>query len=145
MWASRAPWCPTAAVTNETTDTRDEKEPNLMRRTSGMPVGGDVRERLRAAQRSESEAIAAVQRAMTAEADSRARLEGVILRHQVEVSKAARGVQAAQASLVRTSGLERAAAVLDVTSKVLRSAVKETAQDASVHTASDVMRGQQST
>ena len=115
-----------------------------MRRTSGMPVGGDVRERLRAAQRAESEAIAAVQRAMAAEADARARLERVILRHQVEVSKAAGGVQAAQASLVQSSGLERAAALLNVTSKVLRSAVKEAAQDASVHTTSNGMPGQHS-
>ena len=113
-----------------------------MRRTSGMPVGGDVRERLRAAQRAESEAIAAVQKAMASEADARARLEGVILRHQVEVSKVARGVQAAQASLVQSSGLERAAALLNVTSKVLRLAVKEAAPDASVNTTGNGIPGQ---
>ena len=104
-----------------------------MRRTSGMPVGADVRHRLRAAQRAESEAIAAVQRAMAAEADARARLEGVTLRRQVEVSKAARSVQAAQASVVLTSGPGRAAVLLDVSPKVLKSAVKETAHDAGVH------------
>ena len=113
-----------------------------MRRTSGIPAGADVRERLRTAQRAEAEAIAAVQKALAAQADARARLDEVILRNQTEVSKAARVVQAAQASLVRSSGLERAAALLDVTSKVLRSAVKETAQDTSVQTTSNVTPGQ---
>jgi hypothetical protein len=102
-----------------------------MARTSGMPVGPDVRERLRVAQRAEAEAIAAVQKALAAEADARARLDQAILKHQGELSKTARAVQAAQASLVRTSGLERAAALLDVSSRVLKSAVKETAQDTS--------------
>jgi hypothetical protein len=39
--------------------------------------------------------------------------------------------------VVRTSGLERAAALLDVSSTVLRSAVKETAQDTSVQATSN--------
>jgi hypothetical protein len=98
-------------------------------RTSDMPVGTDVRERLRAAQRVESEAITAVQKALAAEADARARLEGLILKHQAELAKNARAVQAAQAGVVRTSGLERAAALLDVSPTMLRSAVKESAQD----------------
>ena len=97
-----------------------------MTRTSGVPIGADLRERLRAAQRAESEAIAAVQKAQAAEADARARLDEIILRHQTEVSNAARAVQAAQAGVVRTSGLERAAALLDVSPRVLRSAIKET-------------------
>lgn len=71
-----------------------------MRRTSGMPAGADVRERLRSAQRAEAEAIAAVQKALAAEADARARLDKVIHRNQAEVSKAAGVVKAAQASLV---------------------------------------------
>jgi len=41
-----------------------------MTRTSGMPVGTDVRERLRTAQRAESEAITSVQKALAAEARS---------------------------------------------------------------------------
>jgi len=94
-----------------------------------MPVGSDVRERLRAAQRAEVEAIAAIQKAVAAEADTRARLDHVILKRQAELSKAARAVQAAQAALVSTSGLEPAAALLNVSSNLLRSAVKETAQD----------------
>ena len=102
-----------------------------MARTSGMPVKSDVRERLRVAQRTEAEAIAGVRKALAAEADARARLEAIILKQRGELSKTARAVQEAQAALVRTSGLERAAALLDVSSKVLRSAVKETAQDAS--------------
>lgn len=102
-----------------------------MTKTSGMPVGSDVRERLRAAQRAEAEAIAAVQKALAAQADARARFDQVILKHQAELSKTACAIQAAQASLVRTSGLERAAALLDVSSKVLRLAVKETAQNTS--------------
>lgn len=106
-----------------------------MARTSGMPVGADVRERLRAAQRAETEAIAAVQKALGAEADARARLEAITLKQRAELSKTARAVQAAQASLVCTSGLERAAALLDVSSTVLRAAVKETAQDASAQAA----------
>ena len=76
-----------------------------------------------------AEAIAAVQKAQAAEADARARLDEIILRHQTEVSKASRAVQAAQADVVRTSGLERAAMLLDVSSKVLRSAASQTAQD----------------
>jgi hypothetical protein len=106
-----------------------------MTRTSGMPIGADVRERLRAAQRAESEAIAAVQRAQSTEADARARLDEVILKHQAEVSKSARAVQSAQAALVRTSGLERAAALLDVSQRDLRSAVKESASGTSAQDA----------
>jgi hypothetical protein len=105
-------------------------EGNVTTRTNGMPVDSGVRERLRAAQRAEAEATSAVQKALAAEADARARLDQVILKHQAELSKTARAVQAAQASLVRTSGLERAAVLLDVSSKVLKSAVRETEQDA---------------
>ena len=103
------------------------KGPTAMTRTSGMPIGADVRERLRAAQRAESEAIAAVQRARAIEAGARARLDAVILKHQAEVSKTVRAVQAAQVAVVRASGLERAAALLDVSPRDLRLAVKETA------------------
>jgi hypothetical protein len=99
-----------------------------------MPVGADVRERLRAAQRAESVAIAAVQKAQVAEADARARLDAIVLKHQDELSQAARSVQAAQAGVVLTSGLERATALLGVSQKVLKSAVKETAADTSVQT-----------
>jgi hypothetical protein len=106
-----------------------------MTRTSGMPIGAAVRERLRAAQRAESEAIAAVQRAQAIEAAARARLDEVILKHQAEVSKSARAVHSAQAALVRTSGLERAAALLDVSPRDLRSAVKEIASGTSGHDA----------
>ena len=113
-----------------------------MARTSGMPAGADVRERLRTAQRAEAAAIAAVQKALAAEADTRARLDEVILRNQAVVSKAARAVHAAQTVVVRTSGLERAAALLDVSSKVLRLAVKETAQDTSVQATSNDTHGQ---
>jgi hypothetical protein len=67
--------------------------------------------------------------ALGRQADARARFDEAVLRSQAEVSKAARVVQAAQADLVRTLGLERAAMLLDVSSKVLRSAVNETAQD----------------
>jgi hypothetical protein len=108
-----------------------------MRTRNGMPIDADVRERLRAAQRAEAEAIAAVQKALVAEAAARARLNGVILRHQAELSKAAHAVHAAQAALVRTSGLERAAALLDVSSRVLSSAVKESALDSRVQATSN--------
>ena len=108
-----------------------------MTRTSGIPVGADVRERLRVAQRTETEAIAAIQKALGAEADTRARLDQVMLRHQVELSKAALAVQGAQATLVRSSGLERAAALLDVSSRVLRSAVKDSALDSRVQATSN--------
>ena len=66
-----------------------------MTRTNGIRVGADVRERLRVAQRTETEAIAAVQKALGAEADTRARLEQVMLRHQSELAKAALAVQEA--------------------------------------------------
>ena len=108
-----------------------------MARTSGIPIGVDVRERLRAAQRAEAQAIAAVQKALAAEAATRARLDGVILRHQANLSKAAHAVHAAQATLVRTSGLERAAALLDVSSRVLRAAVNESALDSRVQATSN--------
>lgn len=101
-----------------------------------MPVGADVRERLRAAQRTESVAITTVQKALAAEANARARLDGIILKHQAELAKTARAVQAAQAEVVRTSGLERAAALLEISSKVLRSAVKESEQEARVQATS---------
>ena len=99
-----------------------------MPKTSDIPVGADVRERLRAAQRAETEAIGQVQKALAAEADTRARLDEVILRHRAELSKAARAVHTAQAAVVRTSGLDRAAGLLDVSPKALRSAAKETTQ-----------------
>ena len=108
-----------------------------MPRTTSTPVGADVRERLRVAQRAESEAIGAVQRALAAEAGVRARLDEIILRHQAEQAKAARGVQTAQAALVRTSGLERAAVLLDVAPRVLRSAVKDAAANTSVQATSN--------
>ena len=99
-----------------------------MARTSGMPIGTDVRDRLRAAQRAEADAIASVQKAEAAEAESRRRLDEVTLRHRAELSTAARAIHAAQAAVVRTSGIERAAVLLDISPKALRSAVKETAQ-----------------
>jgi hypothetical protein len=107
-----------------------------MTRTSGMPVGADVRERLRAAQRAESEAIAAVQKALVAEADAQERFDAVILKHQAEQTKAAGAVRTAQAAVVRTSGLERAAALLDISGRILRLAVKETATDTRVQVTS---------
>ena len=128
--ARGAPWCPSATVTDAMTDS-DARGPKRMTRTSGIPVGANVRERLRVAQRTETEAITAIQKALGAEADTRARLDQVMLRHQVELSKAALAVQEAQATLVRTSGLERAAALLEVTSKVLRAAVREAKQETS--------------
>ena len=109
----------------------------MVARTSGMPVGSDVRERLRAAQLAEAAAIAAVQKALAAEADARARLDAIILKHQAVLAKTTRAVHATQASLVGISGLERAAALLDVSRSVLRSAVKEITQDASVHVRSN--------
>jgi len=118
-------------------DTGMREGPTSMARTSGLPVGSDVRERLRAAQRAETEAIAAVQKALAAEADARARLDEVILRYRDELSKAARAVHAAQTGVVRTSGLERAAALLNVSSKALRSAAKETEEESSVHPTSN--------
>ena len=108
-----------------------------MARTTGIPVGVDVRERLRAAQRAEAQAIAAVQKALAAEAEAGARLDEIILRHQAGLSKAAHAVHAAQAALVRTSGLDRAAALLDVSSRVLRSAVKDSALDSRVQATSN--------
>jgi len=112
------------------------RELKTMTRSSGMPVGADVRERLRAAQRAESDAIAAVQKAEAAEADVRARLEKIILKHQAELSEAGRAVGKAQAVVVRISGLERAATLLDVHPAVLKSAVKKMSQDAIVRPAS---------
>ena len=108
-----------------------------MTRTNGIPVGADVRERLRLAQRTETAAIAAVQKALGAQADTHARIDHAMLKHQVELSKAARAVQEAQAALVRTSGLERAAALLDVTSKALRAAVREAKQETSAKPSND--------
>jgi hypothetical protein len=100
-----------------------------MARTSGMPIGTDVRDRLRVAQRAEADAIANVQKAVAAEADSRRRLDAVTLRHRAELLTAARAIHAAQAAVVRTSGIERAAVLLDVSPKILRSAVKEIAKE----------------
>ena len=107
-----------------------------MARTSGIPVGVDVRERLRTAQRAEAQAIASVQKALAAEAEAGARLDEIILRHQAGLSKAAHAVHAAQATLVRTSGLERAATLLGVSSRVLRSVVKDSALDGRVQATS---------
>lgn len=104
-----------------------------MTRMSDMPVGAEVRDRLRVAQRAETDAIAAVQKALAAEAAARARLDRIIGKHQAELSKAACAVRAAQASVVRTSGLERATALLGVSPSVLRSAVKEATADPDAH------------
>lgn len=106
-----------------------------MTRTNGMPVGAGVRERLRAAQRAESEAIGAVQKAEAALVHARARLEKVILKREAEVSKAAHAVQETQAAVVRISGIGRAATLLDISPTVLKSAVRETSQDAVVQRA----------
>ena len=100
-----------------------------MARTSGVPVGADVRERLRAAQRAEADAIANVQKAVAAEAATRRRLDEVTLRHRAELLTAARVIHAALAAVVRTSGIERAAVLLDVSPQTLRSAVKEIAKE----------------
>ena len=108
-----------------------------MARTSGIPIGVDVRERLRAAQRAEAQAIATVQKALAAEAEAGARLDDVIFRHRAELSKAARLVHVAQAAVVGTSGLDRAAALLDVSLRVLKSAVKESAHETSVQATSN--------
>jgi hypothetical protein len=64
--------------------------------------------------------------------DPRARPDHVMIRQHAEMSKAARAVRSAQATLVSTSGLERAAGLFDVSSKALRSAVKESSQDTNV-------------
>ena len=108
-----------------------------MARTSGIPVSVDVRERLRTAQRAEAQAIASVQKALAAEAEVGARLDEIVLRRQAELSKAARLVHLAQAAVVRTSGLDRAAALLDVSLRVLKSAVKESARETSVQATSN--------
>jgi hypothetical protein len=107
-----------------------------MARTSGMPIGTDVRDRLRNAQRAEANAIANVQKAVAAEAETRRRLDEVTLRHRAELSTAARAIHAAQAAVVRTSGIERAAMLLDVSPKTLRLAVKETVKETSVQATS---------
>ena len=64
-----------------------------MARTIGTPVGSDVRERLRVAQRAEAAAIAAVQKAAAAEADARTRLDAIILKQQAKLSKTTLAVQ----------------------------------------------------
>lgn len=108
-----------------------------MRTRTGMPIDADVRERLRAAQRAEATAIGELQRALSAEADARTRLDEVIVKQHADLAKASRAVRAAQALLVNTSGLERAALLLDIPAKVLRSAVKEVARKASVQAMSN--------
>ena len=97
----------------------------------------DFPEPVEPAQRAEAQAISSVQKALAAEAEAGARLDEIILRHQAGLSKAAHAVHAAQASLVRTSGLERAAALLGVSSRVLRSAVKDSALDSRVQATSN--------
>ena len=83
--------------------------------TSRLPVNESTRARLRAAQRAEAIALRAVQAADTVRSRARAALDS-----------AERAVATAQAELVRTSGADRAALLLDVPVKVLPRVVRAT-------------------
>ena len=76
--------------------------------TSRLPVDESARARLRAAQKAEATALKAVQAA-----------DKVRSRARTALDSAERAVTAAQAELVRTSGADRAALLLDVPVKVL--------------------------
>ncbi len=83
--------------------------------TSRLPVDASARARLRAAQRAEATALKAVQAADEVRSRARAALDS-----------AERAVTGAQAELVRTSGADRAALLLDVPVKALPRVVRAT-------------------
>lgn len=86
---------PSAAVTQEMAEsdaTRTQANDENERHTSWSRRPGAAR----VAQRAETEAIAAVQKTLGAEADTRARLEQAVLGHQSELSEAAPVVQEAR-------------------------------------------------
>lgn len=92
---------------------------------------GRARVRLLEAQRAEAKALTAVERAVFARDRAQRKFEAVRAAQEKHVADAEQRVAAAQAALVDVSGLERAAQLLDLPARKLRSAVKEASSDPS--------------
>ena len=95
-----------------------------MSRTNRRPLDERARHRLREAQQKESEAVAAVHAADAAKEAAQTKLDVLVRQHQSRIETAEEQLNLAKAELVAVSGLERAAALLDLPVKVLRSAVR---------------------
>jgi hypothetical protein len=97
-----------------------------MPRVTRRPLDERARARLREAQRAESDAVAAVQSASANREGARAKLDAVIVKHQVAINGADHALSKAQAQLVSVSGIERAALLLEQPVTALRAAVRST-------------------
>jgi hypothetical protein len=97
-----------------------------MPRVTRRPLDERARARLREAQKAESDAVAAVQAASADREGARAKLDAVIVKHQVAINGADHELSKAQAQLVSVSGIERAALLLEETAATLRAAVRST-------------------
>ena len=95
-----------------------------MSRASRTPLDERARHRLREAQHKESEAVAAVHAAHAAKEAAQARLDAHVRQHHSRIETAEQRLNLAKAELVSVSGIERAAALLDLPVKVLRTAVR---------------------
>lgn len=95
-----------------------------MSRTNRRPLDERARHRLREAQQKESEAVAAVHAADAAKEAAQAKLDALVRQHHSRIETAEGLLNLAKAELVSVSGIERAAALLDLPAKVLRSAVR---------------------
>lgn len=85
---------------------------------------GKARSRLREAQRRESTALMAVEAAAARREQADAKLADVMQRRRAAVADADEQLARARAELVDCSGLQRAAALLDIPVSTLRAAVR---------------------
>lgn len=89
------------------------------------PRDGRARMRMLEAQRAEAKALRQVEGAMTARDRAQQKLTAVLAVEQRRVDVAESAVATAQAALVDVSGFERAAQLLDVPVRSLRTTVKQ--------------------
>lgn len=87
-----------------------------------LPI--DVRDRLRAHQEAESQAVAAMAAATARREAAETRRDELVATHDEFVRIAVAGEEAALVNLANTSGVERAAALLDVPIATVRKVVR---------------------
>ena len=95
-----------------------------MPRATGRHIDERARDRLRDAQRVESDAVALVLAAEVNRERTRAKLDAVIAKHQVTIEEADHALSKAQAHLVSVSCMGRAAMLIDHPVAALRAAVR---------------------
>lgn len=98
--------------------------PSRPRSMTKMPTDPDARERLRAAQTAESEAVTAAFAAIDAHGAAVVRRDELLRTAEVAVTAADRDVDAARVAVVAVSGKDRAALLLGVSKADLDRAMK---------------------